>query len=211
MDRGRRFHHQQGQVAAQLYVNWSKIDYLGLEINFPGQHFRPSAKHRETLLQMDPEVIDRAYGKPRARLQGYLAFFFAITVRLYGLLAHKPFVLLSLLRAIAQVTKWRTKFATLRKPATVHVDATPTRIAWYDTKTALAESVPRNSTQADNELMAMLLAIKRFGRSRSYATDNPSAMTLGKRSYRHLTRQAIASLTNVRIFYVCTKLSLIHI
>ena len=79
------------------------------------------------------------------------------------------------------------------KPA-IHVDATRSTIAWFDHVIGIAEMRTRHSHQADNELYAMLTAIEVFGRTRSYASDNYSAISLGKRTTRHLYAQAVASV-----------------
>ena len=109
---------------------------------------------------------------------------------------------------ILDLKGWAIHFGEPRKKPEVHVDATPFRVAWFDTFTATAYSEPRRSRQADNELYALLMAFRQFGKRRSYGTDNPSALSLGKRTIRHIWMQAMASSANIRIFYVCSLCNL---
>lgn len=141
----------------------------------------------------------------RQKLTGFAAFILSNSVRIYApLRASLPF-LFRYLEVLRRHTKFRMPMRIATRAPPVYSDATPTTIAFIDTDTGTVYGEWNRATQAHNEALALLSAIRRYKRKRTYYTDVTVLLGLAKRSPDLLPAKTVAALINPVIRFVTSE------
>lgn len=172
------------------------IDYLGLRINLEKRFFTLDRKHLSTFDKISRMDFSRCTGRQERSIRGFLSFVLSSTARQYAFLNAPLARLVALLLGIQRLAGFKIRLRPPRKPPFVYVDATPSQIAVFDTKSGQAMAIPRQGHQAHNELMALLLAIAIYGQKRRYVTDASASLSLS------LSRNDLPSLLCLRFCYM---------
>lgn len=180
------------------------IDYLGLRINMQRRYFALDKKHLNTFRKLVATDLSALSTRVQRSVRGFLSFVLSTTVRQYAFINAPLQDLVSLIKGIRDIAGFFVRFRPPRKPPYLYVDATPTQLGILDVSTRQAFAIPHKGHQAQNELLALILAVSLFGQTRRYITDVTASLYLQKRSfYAFIPKVVIASL-NPRIFFVPT-------
>lgn len=182
----------------------SAIDYLGLRINLEKRFYTLDRKHIATFLKLTKMDLSKLSGRQQKSVRGFLSFVLSTTARQYAYLNAPLPHLTALIQGIQHLAGFRIQFRPPRKPPFVYVDATPFQLGILDTKSRQAMAIPLRGFQAQNELMALLVAIALYGQERRYITDVSASLCLQKRSKFAFIPKVILQSLNPRIFYVST-------
>lgn len=182
----------------------SAIDYLGLRINLQRRYFTLDRKHLTTFRKLAATDLSQLSARMQRSVRGFLSFVLSSTVRQYAFINAPLPALVCLLQGVRDIAGFHVKFRPPRKPPYIYVDATPTQLDILDTHTRQAFAIPHSGYQAQNELLALILAVSLFGQRRGYITDVTASLCLQKRSFYAFIPKVIISSLNPRIFYVPT-------
>lgn len=185
------------------------IDYLGLRINLEKRYFTLDRKHLATFDKLSNMDLSNCTGRQQRSIRGFLSFVLSTTARQYAYINAPLPRLIALICGIQHLAGFKILFRPPRKPPFVYVDATTFQLGIYDTESRQAMAIPRQGHQAQNELMALLVAIALYGQKRRYITDVSASLSLQKRSRFAFVPKIILQSLNPRIFFVSTLYNLV--